>query len=53
MDSQNVVVGRGSGREDIVAVRDSALQKRFVNQAIFLRWEYVIAEVQVVAMIID
>lgn len=52
MDTQNVLVRRRGRREEIAAIRDSALQKCFINQAIFLGWEHVVAKVQVVAMVI-
>jgi len=44
---------RWSGRKEIAAVCDFAVQQAFIHQPIFLRGEYVVAEVQVVAVVVD
>ena len=53
VDAKDVFVFCRLRRKEIAAICDIAVLQAFVNQAVLLRGKYVVAKVQVVAVIVD
>lgn len=53
VNEQNVLVGGGCGRDEVRRRGEFLFDERIVDEAIFLRWKNVRAEVEVVTFVID
>jgi hypothetical protein len=53
VNAEKVLVGGAIGFHDVVRRGDFFAEEEFVEQAEFLRWENVCAEIEIVAWVVD
>jgi len=53
VNAEKVLVGGAVGLNDVVRRGDFFAEEKFVEEAEFLRWENVCAEVEIVAWVVD
>jgi len=53
VDAEEIVVGSATGLENVIGGRDFLAEEEFVEEAEFLRWENVGAEIEIVAGVVD